>query len=135
VSSAKQRPIRVGLQLRPQHADYTTIRRKAAEAEELGVDILFNWDHFFPLGKARGGKHFECWTMLGAWAESTSRARLARRTKPLNETAGKKAPQDTAMPHPTAETADVGPSVSLCGPPRSGRAPRTRPARGRLAGR
>ncbi|HEX3784835.1 MAG TPA: LLM class F420-dependent oxidoreductase [Pseudonocardiaceae bacterium] len=67
------RPLRIGLQVKPQHADYSVIRRAAVTAEELGVDILFNWDHFFPLGKIREGKHFECWTMLGAWAEATSR--------------------------------------------------------------
>ena len=38
--------------------------------------MLFNWDHFFPLTGDRDGKHFECWTMLGAWAESTSRAEI-----------------------------------------------------------
>ena len=38
--------------------------------------MVFSWDHFFPLGKVREGKHFECWTMLGAWAESTSRAEI-----------------------------------------------------------
>jgi len=39
------RPPRIGLQLQPQHASYPTIRRAAAEAEELGVDVIFNWDH------------------------------------------------------------------------------------------
>jgi probable F420-dependent oxidoreductase len=67
------RQVRIGPQLKPQHANYSTIRDAATQAEELGVDILFNWDHFFPLGKIRDGKHFECWTMLGAWAEATSR--------------------------------------------------------------
>jgi probable F420-dependent oxidoreductase len=76
VSTAKQRPVRVGLQLQPQHADYATIRRTAAEAEELGVDILFNWDHFYPLYGEADGLHFECWTMLGAWAEATSRVEI-----------------------------------------------------------
>lgn len=70
------RPVRIGLQLQPQHADYATIRRTAAEAEELGVDILFNWDHFFPLTGDPEGLHFECWTMLGAWAEATSRVEI-----------------------------------------------------------
>ncbi|PXY25033.1 LLM class F420-dependent oxidoreductase [Prauserella sp. PE36] len=71
-----KRPIRIGLQLQPQHADYATIRRAASEAEELGVDIVFNWDHFYPLSGDPDGKHFECWTMLGAWAESTSRVQI-----------------------------------------------------------
>ncbi|GAA1609269.1 LLM class F420-dependent oxidoreductase [Actinoplanes couchii] len=71
-----ERPIRIGLQLQPQHMDYATIRRTAAEADELGVDILFNWDHFYPLYGEPDGLHFECWTMLAAWAESTSRAEI-----------------------------------------------------------
>jgi probable F420-dependent oxidoreductase len=69
-------PIRIGLQLQPQHADYAAIRRTVAEAEDLGVDILFNWDHFYPLYGEPEGKHFECWTMLGAWAEQTSRVEI-----------------------------------------------------------
>lgn len=70
------RPVRIGLQLQPQHADYADIRRTVAAAEEAGVDIVFNWDHFFPLYGEPDGKHFECWTMLGAWAEATSRVEI-----------------------------------------------------------
>jgi len=76
VIAESRRRIRVGVQLSPQHADYATIRRAAAGAEELGADVLFNWDHFFPLGTVSEGKHFECWTMLGAWAEATSRVEI-----------------------------------------------------------
>ncbi|MEU4620850.1 LLM class F420-dependent oxidoreductase [Actinoplanes sp. NPDC023801] len=70
------RPVRIGLQLQPQHMDYATIRRTASEAEDLGVDVLFNWDHFYPLSGEPDGLHFECWTMLAAWAESTSRVEI-----------------------------------------------------------
>ena len=70
------RPVRIGLQLQPEHADYRSTRRAAAQAEELGVDVLFNWDHFFPLSGDPGGLHFECWTMLAAWAEQTSRVEI-----------------------------------------------------------
>ena len=70
------RPARIGLQLQPQHMDYATIRRTASEAEDLGVDILFNWDHFYPLSGEPDGLHFECWTMLAAWAEATSRVEI-----------------------------------------------------------
>ncbi|MGH3567100.1 MAG: LLM class F420-dependent oxidoreductase [Pseudonocardia sp.] len=69
-------PIRIGLQLQPQHADYAEIRRTVAEAEQAGADIVFNWDHFFPLSGEPDGKHFECWTMLGAWAEATTRVEI-----------------------------------------------------------
>jgi probable F420-dependent oxidoreductase len=68
--------VRIGVQLQPQHADYSDIRRAVAEAEEVGADIIFNWDHFFPLYGPPNGKHLECWTMLGAWAEATSRAEI-----------------------------------------------------------
>ena len=67
------KPARIGLQLQPQHADYAAIRRTVAEAEEIGVDVVFNWDHFYPLYGDPDGQHFECWTMLGAWAEATER--------------------------------------------------------------
>jgi probable F420-dependent oxidoreductase len=70
------RPIRIGVQLQPQHADYTDLRRAVAAAEDAGVDIVFNWDHFFPLSGDPNGKHFECWTTLGAWAETTSRVEI-----------------------------------------------------------
>ena len=70
------RPIRIGVQLQPQHADYAQIRRAVADAESAGVDVVFNWDHFFPLYGEPDGKHFECWTMLGAWAEATSRVEI-----------------------------------------------------------
>jgi probable F420-dependent oxidoreductase len=68
--------VRVGVQIAPARADYSAIRKTAAEADALGVDAIFNWDHFFPLGRERDGKHFECWTMLGAWAESTRHAEV-----------------------------------------------------------
>lgn len=70
------RPVRVGVQIQPQHADYAEIRRAVAAAEEAGADVVFNWDHFFPLHGEPEGKHFECWTMLGAWAEATERVEI-----------------------------------------------------------
>ncbi|WP_375491464.1 LLM class F420-dependent oxidoreductase [uncultured Jatrophihabitans sp.] len=68
--------IRIGVQVQPQQADYAAIRAAVGELEDLGVDIIFNWDHFFPLYGDPDGKHFECWTMLGAWAEQTSRVEI-----------------------------------------------------------
>ncbi|MGH8946988.1 MAG: LLM class F420-dependent oxidoreductase [Acidimicrobiia bacterium] len=65
------RPIRIGVDLQPQHADYDTIRKAVQRAEDMGADAVFNWDHFFPLSGDSEGKHFECWTMLASWAEIT----------------------------------------------------------------
>ncbi|MFC4123802.1 LLM class F420-dependent oxidoreductase [Nocardia rhizosphaerae] len=71
------RPVRIGVQLQPQHApEYTLIRDAVLRAEEAGVDIVFNWDHFYPLTGDPAGAHFECWTMLGAWAEQTERVEI-----------------------------------------------------------
>lgn len=70
------RPIRLGVQIAPQHALYEKIRDTAAELEELGADLLFNWDHFYPLSGPADGEHYESWTMLAALAEQTSRVEL-----------------------------------------------------------
>jgi probable F420-dependent oxidoreductase len=68
--------IRIAAQIQPQHADYRQIRDAVSRAEEAGVDVVFTWDHFFPLRGDLNGKHFECWTMLAAWAEQTSRVEI-----------------------------------------------------------
>ncbi|WP_296194753.1 LLM class F420-dependent oxidoreductase [uncultured Microbacterium sp.] len=70
------RPVRIGVQLAPQHALYPQIRDAAARAEDLGVDLLMNWDHFYPLSGDPDGLHFESWTILAAWAEQTERVEI-----------------------------------------------------------
>ncbi|MBH0778635.1 LLM class F420-dependent oxidoreductase [Nocardia bovistercoris] len=71
------RPVRIGVQLQPQHApDYGLIRDAVLRAEDAGVDIVFNWDHFYPLTGDPVGAHFESWTMLGAFAEQTERVEI-----------------------------------------------------------
>jgi probable F420-dependent oxidoreductase len=76
MTDAMTRPVRLGVQIAPQHATYEKIRDTAAELEDLGADILFNWDHFYPLSGEPDGPHFESWTMLAALAEQTSRVEL-----------------------------------------------------------
>ena len=66
-------PVRLGVQLQPQHVTYPQLRDAVRRVEDLGADILFNWDHFFPLSGDPDGLHFEAWTTLGAWAEQTER--------------------------------------------------------------
>ncbi|WP_040525292.1 LLM class F420-dependent oxidoreductase [Gordonia effusa] len=70
-------PIRIGVQLQPQHSpQYSLIRDAVRRAEDVGVDVAFNWDHFYPLYGDPDGAHYECWTMLGAWAEQTTRVEI-----------------------------------------------------------
>jgi probable F420-dependent oxidoreductase len=66
-------PVRLGVQLQPQHVTYPQLRDAVLRLEDAGVDIVFNWDHFFPLSGDPDGLHFESWSMLGAWAEQTER--------------------------------------------------------------
>ena len=72
----ERRPIRIAAQLHPQHGEWRDIRSSAIRSEEMGYDILYTWDHFSPLGGDPDGKHFECWSLLAAWAEATERIEL-----------------------------------------------------------
>src|SRR3954452_729242 len=70
------KPIRIAAQLHPQHGDYPNLRRAVVRAEDMGYDIAYTWDHFFPLYGRPDDLHLECFTLLGAWAEATSRIEL-----------------------------------------------------------
>ncbi len=68
--------VRIAAQLHPQHGGWRELRAGAVSAERLGYDIVYNWDHFFPLYGDPNGAHFECWTVLAALAEATSRIEI-----------------------------------------------------------
>ncbi len=68
--------IRIGAQIHPQHATYQQMRDAWQRVEASGADTLFNWDHFFPLSGEPDGLHYECWTLLAAMAEVTSRVQF-----------------------------------------------------------
>ena len=75
-TSNNDRAVRVSVQVQPQHATYQQMRDAWMRAEEIGADVIFNWDHFFPLRGDADGLHFECWTLLAAMAEATERPQL-----------------------------------------------------------
>src|ERR1700719_4304724 len=84
------KPSRVGVQLWPGGTpDYRTWREAVLQAEELGADAIFGYDHFHKpatvpsedglpelLAVQPDVNNFEGWTSLASWAEITTRAEI-----------------------------------------------------------
>ena len=68
--------IKVGVQLHPQRVSYDQFAEAVKACEALGVDSVWNWDHFFPLYGEGEGNHFEGWTLLTAMATLTKRVEI-----------------------------------------------------------
>ncbi len=68
--------MRVGVQLHPQQTTYASFAQAVQRVEAIGVDSIWNWDHFFPLYDDPQGNHFEGWTLLTAMATLTQRAEI-----------------------------------------------------------
>jgi probable F420-dependent oxidoreductase len=71
-----RRRFRVGAQLEPQHCSVAELRDAWRRAENMGVDSIWTWDHFFPLSGDPDGRHYEGWTLLAAMACDTTRPRI-----------------------------------------------------------
>jgi probable F420-dependent oxidoreductase len=65
---------KVGAQFHPQLTTMQTLRRGWREADAMGVDSIWTWDHFFPLYDGPDGAHFEGWSLLPAIACDTEHA-------------------------------------------------------------
>lgn len=64
---------KVGVQFHPQHTTWESLKSGILQAESLGVDSVWTWDHFYPLYGEKDGAHFECYSMLAAIAALTTR--------------------------------------------------------------
>ena len=64
------------------------MRRAWREADELGVDSIFTWDHFFPLNGDADGQHFEGITSLAALAQVIERAQVGALAEAVQEVTG-----------------------------------------------
>ena len=69
--------VTIGLQVIPQHGDFEQMKHAWVEADAMGVDRIYNWDHFFPLSGDRNGKHFESLTVQAAMAALTKNAEIS----------------------------------------------------------
>jgi probable F420-dependent oxidoreductase len=67
---------KVGVQLHPQHCTIDELRGAWERADQLGVDSIWTWDHFYPLYGEPDGPHFEGWSLLAAMAVTTTNARF-----------------------------------------------------------
>ena len=65
---------KVGIQLHPQHCTIEELRAAWQRADELGVDSIWTWDHFYPLYGEPDGPHYEGWSLLAAMAVDTKQA-------------------------------------------------------------
>lgn len=74
--SSPARRIRVGVQMQPQHTTYASYAEAVHRFEDMGVDTLWDWDHFFPLYGDPQGNHFEGWTLLSVMAAITQRVEV-----------------------------------------------------------
>ncbi len=67
--------IKIGVQVHPQTPRLADMRAAWREADAMGVDSLWIWDHFFPpLYGEPDDPHFEGWSLLAAMAADTERA-------------------------------------------------------------
>lgn len=68
--------IKVGVQLHPQHCSYDAYAEAVRQTEAMGVDSIWNWDHFYPLYGEGNDNHFEGWTLLTAIAMLTENVEI-----------------------------------------------------------
>ncbi|MEA2586507.1 MAG: hypothetical protein QOF33_4592 [Thermomicrobiales bacterium] len=68
--------VKIGVAFHPQHTTAAEFLRGWQAADELGVDSLWAWDHFFPLTGDPNGASFEAWTLLAAAGVQTRRAEI-----------------------------------------------------------
>jgi probable F420-dependent oxidoreductase len=68
---AQAKPFKVGVTIHPQQCTIQELRAAWQHADELGVDSIWFWDHFFPLYGNPNGNHYECWSLLAAVALDT----------------------------------------------------------------
>lgn len=73
---APARPIKFGIQTGQQDVTYKEILAIWKEAEALGFESAWTFDHFMPIRGDENGPCLEAWTLLGALAAQTSRLRI-----------------------------------------------------------
>jgi probable F420-dependent oxidoreductase len=68
--------MKIGVQIQPQGTTMAEMRRAWEQADAMGVDSLWTWDHFYPLFGDPDAAHFEGYTLLAAMAATTQHAQI-----------------------------------------------------------
>ena len=69
-------PIKLGVNLWNQYTDWPRFLEAMIEADELGYDSLFTWDHVYPIIGSWEGPALETYTGMAAVAAQTKRATI-----------------------------------------------------------
>jgi F420-dependent oxidoreductase-like protein len=69
-------PVRFGVQTGQQNVEWAAVEELWRNAEAWGYDSLWAFDHFYPIFTDPTGPCLEGWTLLGALAHATKRARI-----------------------------------------------------------
>jgi probable F420-dependent oxidoreductase len=68
--------VKIGVQFAQQRTAIDRLRAAWQAADELHVDSIWVWDHFFPLYGSPNANHFEAYALLGAMAVDTRHAQF-----------------------------------------------------------
>jgi F420-dependent oxidoreductase-like protein len=68
--------VRIGFQLWPQNTTWPAMRDAALQADKLGIDSVWTWDHFYALNGEDERPNFEAWQILPAWGALTQNVRM-----------------------------------------------------------
>jgi alkanesulfonate monooxygenase SsuD/methylene tetrahydromethanopterin reductase-like flavin-dependent oxidoreductase (luciferase family) len=69
-------PIKLGVNLWNQYVEWPRFLEGMLQAEDLGFDSLFTWDHVYPIVGSWEGPAFETYTAMAAVAAQTERATI-----------------------------------------------------------
>jgi F420-dependent oxidoreductase-like protein len=75
-SSSTPAMLRFGVQTPPQYVNYADIVQVWKEADELGFNTAFVFDHFIPIYSDPNGPCLEGWTLLSALAAQTKNVKV-----------------------------------------------------------
>jgi F420-dependent oxidoreductase-like protein len=69
-------PVKIGALVWNQYTDWPAMLRVARQAETLGYDSLWTWDHLYPIVGDPAGPMLEAYSVLAGWSQQTTKPTL-----------------------------------------------------------